>query len=74
VFVARAANTGITGLIGPTGKILMQGGIFTEESMTGTIHLMKEKTFYTLYGDVFAWICTAFSLLLLAIAIFRRTK
>ena len=74
VFVARAANTGITGLIGPTGKILKQGAIFTEETMTGTIHLMKEKTFYTHYGDVFAWVCSGFSVLLLSIAIFRRTK
>ena len=74
VFIARAANTGITGLIGPTGKILMQGAIFTEEAMTGTIHLMKEKTFYTQYGDVFAWICSGFSVLLLCVAIFRRTK
>jgi len=74
VFVARAANTGITGLIGPTGKILKQGAIFKEETMTGTIPLMKEKTFYTQYGDVFAWVCSGFSALFLSIAAFRRTK
>ena len=74
VFVARAANTGLTGLIGPTGKILKQGAIFKEETMTGTIRLMREKTFYTQYGDVFAWICSGFSILLLSIAILRRTK
>jgi len=74
VFIARAANTGITGFIGPTGKILKQGDIFTEETMTGTIRLMKEKTFYTQHGDVFAWICSGFSVLLLSIAIFRRTR
>jgi apolipoprotein N-acyltransferase len=74
VFVARAANTGITGLIGPTGKILKQGAIFKEETMTGTIPLMKEKTFYTQYGDVFAYVCSGFSALFLSIAAFRRTK
>jgi apolipoprotein N-acyltransferase len=74
VFIARAANTGITGFIGPTGKILKQGAIFTEETMAGTIRLMKEKTFYTQYGDVFAWVCSGFSVLLLSISIFRRTR
>jgi apolipoprotein N-acyltransferase len=66
VFIARAANTGISGLIDPKGKILKQGEIFTEEAITGTIRLNKSKTFYTLYGDVFAWICTAFSMILLS--------
>ncbi len=66
VFIARAANTGITGLIDPRGKIIKKGEIFTEEAMNGTIRLSKKKTFYTLYGDVFAWICSGLSLLLLA--------
>ena len=65
VFVARAANTGISGFINPKGKILKQGGIFTEEAMTGVIRLSRKKTFYTLYGDIFVWVCSAFSILLL---------
>lgn len=74
VFIARAANTGISGFIDPRGKILKQGGIFSEEAINGTIHLSKEKTFYTLYGDVFAWACSAFSIFLLGYAIFKRSK
>jgi len=54
---------------------LKQGGIFTEEAMHGTIRLSKRKTFYTLYGDVFAWFCSAFSLFFLGVAfIQKRTK
>jgi apolipoprotein N-acyltransferase len=74
VFIARAANTGITGLIDPKGKIVNRGGIFTEEPMNGTIRLSKDKTFYTLYGDVFAWLCSAFSIILLAYALFKKSK
>jgi apolipoprotein N-acyltransferase len=74
VFIARAANTGITGFIDPRGKILKQGGIFTEEAMNGVIRLSKEKTFYTLYGDVFAWCCSAFSIFLLAYTLFQKSK
>jgi apolipoprotein N-acyltransferase len=72
VFIARAANTGITGFIDPRGKILKQGGIFTEEAMTGTIRLSNQKTFYTLYGDIFAGICSVLSILLLANALIRK--
>jgi len=74
VFIARAANTGITGLTDPKGKIVNRGGIFTEEAMNGTIRLLKNKSFYTLYGDVFAWLCSAFSIFLLAFALFKKSK
>jgi apolipoprotein N-acyltransferase len=59
VWVARAANTGISGLIDPTGRIVKQSGLFTQEALTGDIRLMAERSFYTLWGDVFAWFCSA---------------
>jgi len=74
VFIARAANTGISAFIDPKGKIVDQGGIFAEEAMNGTIHLSKNKTFYTLYGDVFAWICSGFSIFFLLHALIRRQR
>ncbi len=72
VFIARAANTGISAFIDPKGKIVKQGDIFTEEAMNGTIRMMKRKTFYTLYGDVFAWICSGFSIILLGYALLQK--
>jgi apolipoprotein N-acyltransferase len=74
VFIARAANTGISAFIDPKGKIVKQGDIFTEEVLNGTIHPMKEKTFYTLYGDVFAWICSSLSIVFLLYALLRKPK
>ena len=74
VFIARAANTGITGIIDPKGKILKEGGIFRQEAMNGMIRLSNQKTFYTLHGDVFAWAGSAFSILLLAYALFQKPK
>ncbi len=72
VFIARAANTGISAFIDPVGRIVKQGGIFTEETMKGTVSLSKEKTLYTLYGDLFAWVCSAFSVALLGYALLQR--
>ncbi len=72
VFIARAANTGISAFIDPVGRIVKQGGLFTEEAFNGTIHLSQKKTLYTLYGDVFAWCCSTCSIILLGIAIFQK--
>ena len=74
VYVARAANTGISGFIDPKGKIIKKGGIFTEEAINGVIHLSNSKTFYTLYGDVFAWICSGFSILLFGYSFLKEKK
>jgi apolipoprotein N-acyltransferase len=74
VFIARAANTGITGLIDPRGKILKQGGIFTEEAINGMVRLSNRKTFYTLYGDIFAWVCSLLSILLLLNALVKKAS
>ena len=74
VFIARAANTGISALIDPKGRIIRQGGLFTEEAMEGTIRLMNRRTFYTIYGDVFAWICSILSALLLAFCCIQNRR
>ena len=74
VYVARAANTGISGFIDPKGKIIKKGSIFTEEAVNGVIHLSENKTFYTLYGDVFAWICSGFSILLLGYSFLKKRR
>jgi apolipoprotein N-acyltransferase len=74
VFIPRAANTGISAIIDPKGKILKQGDIFTEEAISGIIRLSDKKTFYTLYGDVFAWVCSGLSILLLVAAFLRKPK
>jgi hypothetical protein len=57
-----------------TMMILKEGRIFTEEAMSETIRLSSKKTFYTLRGDIFAWICSVSSLLLLAKGLFLRDQ
>jgi apolipoprotein N-acyltransferase len=54
---ARAANTGVSGFIDPYGRVLQASPIFTEQAMTGTLPLIRAKTFYTEHGDVFAYAC-----------------
>ena len=67
---ARAANTGVSGLIDPTGRILMATPIFTEHAIIGSIPLSAPSTLYTRFGDVFAWACVIMALVLLSFARF----
>ncbi|CCK82160.1 apolipoprotein N-acyltransferase [Desulfobacula toluolica] len=65
--VARAANTGISGFIDPTGKILETTALFVDQTLTRKIPALNQISFYTRYGDIFAItsivaICLAFVL------------
>lgn len=64
--LVRAANSGISGVVTPEGRIVRATKIFTEDAFTEDLPLMKHaKTLYTRFGDVFAWICIAGSCLLI---------
>ncbi|MFQ5655977.1 MAG: apolipoprotein N-acyltransferase [Candidatus Methylomirabilales bacterium] len=66
VYLVRAANTGISALIAPTGRILKQSALFVEAVLSGTVTPGSAGTFYTRYGDLFAWGCGFISLFLVA--------
>ncbi len=67
---ARAANTGISGLIDPTGRILTATPVFTERVVTGAIPLGAPSTLYTRFGDVFARACVILVVLAMVFARF----
>lgn len=51
----RSANTGFSGIISPSGRIMTAGELFTEEAITENIRLEKQAvSFYSRYGDLFA--------------------
>jgi len=72
-YVVRAANTGITAFIDPTGNIIRRTGLFEETSLNETVNFMNEKTFYILYGDIFIYVCIL-SILIFIIIPKRRNK
>ena len=70
VSLVRAANTGVSGFIAPTGEIfsLIQDktgrNIFVDGYVTEDINIpKKEISFYTKYGDIFMVICQLIVLL-----------
>lgn len=57
--VLRAANTGFSAYIDAFGNIKQQSNLFTQEILTASVPLSvtERNTFYTQWGDWFAWIC-----------------
>jgi apolipoprotein N-acyltransferase len=52
VWVARAANTGISALIAPSGRIVAQTPIFETRYLAGSVGLGAASTLYTRFGDL----------------------
>lgn len=70
---ARAANTGISGFIDPSGRILTATPIFTEQAVTGRILARNTSTFYSHYGDIFAYGCVIMAGIFLLTSSLKRT-
>ncbi len=68
-WVARSANTGISGFINQRGDVVKRSGWWTATALKADINLNEELTFYVQYGDylAFAGCCGAalFGILLL---------
>ena len=54
-WMVRTANTGISAIIDPYGRIVVQTPIGVRTALDGTAHFRSDRTFYTQYGDVFAY-------------------
>ena len=54
--VIRCANTGLSSVIDPSGIIREQTTLNTEQTITTFIRKSNTITFYTLYGNVFAYL------------------
>jgi apolipoprotein N-acyltransferase len=64
-YLLRATNDGITTAIDPYGRILESLPRHVERVLCARFAFVKVSTFYTLHGDVFAWLCVAMTLLIL---------
>lgn len=61
-FVIRAAQSGISMIIDPYGRIIKQSELFKPCVLSGKVGLMEELTFYTKFGDLFCYLCLILSI------------
>lgn len=69
-WVLRSANTGTSGSIDPSGKIIKKTAYWTKAAFSQTVQLRSDKTFYSKYGDwpaglALSWILYVFSIFLM---------
>ena len=58
-YLVRAANTGITAVVDPRGRVLEPTRLFERTVLVRDVPIVPGRTFYSRYGDVFAWSCLA---------------
>ena len=73
LFIIRAANTGISVFIAPTGEILSRTRLFETTVLEGILHVMEGRTFYSRFGDLFVYLCMAFFVMICIITRRRKT-
>jgi len=71
VSVIRVANTGVSGFIDQYGRINEKTEIFKKDYLVSSVSRRNQQTFYTNYGDIFAYLCVALSISFIA---WRRFK
>lgn len=72
--VARAANTGISGLITGRGEVVDSLPPLTEGYLAGSLSLNGGKTSYTTVGNLFVLLCAVFYFLALTVGFLTRKR
>ena len=58
-YLARAANTGISGIIDPYGRVLVRTELFETAAVVGEAKFVQAKTLYSGIGDLVAYLSIA---------------
>ncbi len=76
VFVVRAANTGISGVIEPTGKVLIKGPLMEEYWFVSTIGLNRaaKPTFFSRHPLVYPCIMAGIAVIFIISCLVRRRR
>jgi apolipoprotein N-acyltransferase len=72
-YLARSANTGISGFVDPYGRVLQRSAIFERTVMVGDVRMLDSRTVYGRIGDLCAYVCAALTVAALLAGIGRRS-
>ena len=70
--LVRAANTGITAIIDSRGHIRRMTQIFKETCLADVVRLGAGDSFYTRFGDLFAQLCLAVSVIFMLYSFWKH--
>jgi apolipoprotein N-acyltransferase len=67
--MARAANTGISGVLDPYGRVVLRTGTFVPAAVVGKVELRQGTTFYTRYGEWVLGLCAVWAVMGIVVGI-----
>jgi apolipoprotein N-acyltransferase len=67
-YLVRSANTGISGIVDPYGRVVQQTDIFQPAVLVGEARLLRTSTFYTRHGDILAYASLVFTAAVLVLS------
>ncbi len=74
VSLARAANTGVSMFVRPTGEITQSTSLFTQTFLRENVCLLSEKTIYNRLGDFFPTVCFILSIVVISYSKWRNNS
>ena len=73
-YMVRAANTGVSGIIDPYGRVLIRTRLFETVAVVGEARFVQERTVYARIGDVVPQLATVLTVLALAVAAWLKAE
>ena len=70
-YLARAANTGISGIVDPYGRVIAQSDLFEPAVLVADVRFLTGLTVYGRIGDLFAYVCVVVTAAAMAAAAWR---
>jgi apolipoprotein N-acyltransferase len=67
-YLVRSANTGVSGIVDPYGRVLERTDIFQAAVLVGEARFLRSSTFYARHGDVIAYASVVATAVLLLVA------
>jgi apolipoprotein N-acyltransferase len=72
-YLARAANTGVSGFVDPYGRVIARTALFEPAVVVRDIRFLQDRTIYSRIGDLAAWLSLA-AVIAAFLATFRRLE
>ncbi len=73
-YLVRAANTGVSGIIDPYGRVIVRTNLFETAAVVGEARFVQELTPYARIGDLIALFATVLTVLALGVAVWLNAE
>jgi len=73
-YLVRAANTGVSGIVDPYGRVLIRTKLFETVAVVGEARFVQERTLYARIGDLVALVATVLTVLALGVAAWLKAE